>query len=691
MARTDLGLTVLLLAALSGCSLLVQDVPLPACTTDDECAALNATPGEKLITGCRRYQCTGGVGNPGTCVYRPLDADDDGHISAMCPSGDDCDDSRPSIFEGHAEVCDGLDNDCDLVIDDGNLGASPPSIEFETTGAAELTWGTEGSGAYRDTNTTFTFARTAEGVLQPALPLVVDANDVAGRAKLLEDGVQPQAARRKVAWLSGPSCADSAECPQPVCDRVPEPPDGGFWVLGTCGSVDGGFAYPCRIDRDCGWVCASERCVPPAREDVEVSEAKLHEVAISPIGGDGAFAVGVDLDGCSAGRLRVGWLDTRGHLATFGPEARSNVWLGVDVGALLVPVDGGGVTGPLSCSGAERGVGGATRPAVAALSVDGSPQALTVYLGDARWRDRCGDAVAVPVQGLGLFREEGPGVIRAWVTGSNDGHPETFGETNGGGAPAVAAVGELGWVVGYPEATTEATTPLALHFVGLLARPVPFDALLPDGGGPAPAYVRRSTAAFGPEAPFLELPTGGRADDVSIAVGAVHGTTYDLGVTWMEDCTNAGGESVWFSLVRFDPMTPASATATAPVQLSSGMAPGGYPAVLYAGADHPFVLAGWARNSGAPVAPNARGGFVVAWAGSGVSAPNSAVYAVRVSEADGLPVDAAPQQLRPTSDAISAGSVTLYATPGASGGQVSYSYWDNGFQVGSGHLICPAR
>lgn len=40
-----------------------------------------------------------------------LDADGDGHTACV----DDCDDSNPGIHAGHAEVCDGLDDDCDGV------------------------------------------------------------------------------------------------------------------------------------------------------------------------------------------------------------------------------------------------------------------------------------------------------------------------------------------------------------------------------------------------------------------------------------------------------------------------------------------------------------------------------------------------------------------------------------------------
>lgn len=45
------------------------------------------------------------------------DWDNDGHNDAYLGFGDDCDDTKLSINPSQAEVCDGLDNDCDGVVD----------------------------------------------------------------------------------------------------------------------------------------------------------------------------------------------------------------------------------------------------------------------------------------------------------------------------------------------------------------------------------------------------------------------------------------------------------------------------------------------------------------------------------------------------------------------------------------------
>ena len=52
------------------------------------------------------------------CTFTTLDKDGDGHPPIVC-GGDDCNDASGAAYPGHAELCDGLDNDCNLATDDG--------------------------------------------------------------------------------------------------------------------------------------------------------------------------------------------------------------------------------------------------------------------------------------------------------------------------------------------------------------------------------------------------------------------------------------------------------------------------------------------------------------------------------------------------------------------------------------------
>ena len=74
------------------------------------------------LIGCIGDDCSGT--EPCTLV----DADQDG-VDAC----EDCDDSDPGIFPGAAEICDGLDNDCDGVIDEDNVCDPCPQIPDDET------------------------------------------------------------------------------------------------------------------------------------------------------------------------------------------------------------------------------------------------------------------------------------------------------------------------------------------------------------------------------------------------------------------------------------------------------------------------------------------------------------------------------------------------------------------------------
>lgn len=145
------ALGAILFAACGRTELPVPD-PLPAtpeCFVDDDCPAIadrcspvvcELVPG--MIGGgglCVAQDpvdcddddvCTDDMCNPetGACEHTSaaLDLDGDGYLGpisgqtagASGACGDDCDDSNPSAFPGGLEVCDGVDNDCNGIIDD---------------------------------------------------------------------------------------------------------------------------------------------------------------------------------------------------------------------------------------------------------------------------------------------------------------------------------------------------------------------------------------------------------------------------------------------------------------------------------------------------------------------------------------------------------------------------------------------
>ncbi|HVW24280.1 MAG TPA: MopE-related protein [Polyangiaceae bacterium] len=132
--------------------------PLPAdgglgdCTADLDCGVLDLCAPIHCVAGacvaspkivcnddnpCTEDWC---ISTTGQCQFRSIthDEDGDGHnapIPGFAPGspgscGDDCDDTSPLAYPGAKEVCDGVDNDCNGIVDDGAryVPSSSPAV-----------------------------------------------------------------------------------------------------------------------------------------------------------------------------------------------------------------------------------------------------------------------------------------------------------------------------------------------------------------------------------------------------------------------------------------------------------------------------------------------------------------------------------------------------------------------------------
>ncbi len=132
--------TLLISLALGGCSIAaLDDFAIPSCAQHADCEPLNTSEGIGAQDGMR-YQCEEqpGEGSVRRCVLRPRDDDSDG-ITATAAGGEDCDDADAAVKPGAAETCNGIDDDCDGVVDDG-VPRDEREIAVEVDGGAALAW-----------------------------------------------------------------------------------------------------------------------------------------------------------------------------------------------------------------------------------------------------------------------------------------------------------------------------------------------------------------------------------------------------------------------------------------------------------------------------------------------------------------------------------------------------------------------
>jgi hypothetical protein len=147
------------------------DVPMPDCITDEDCATedlcvrtacVEGKCAQPLTVECDDEDpCTEDTCLPenGSCDFRELALDQDkdgfkGPRPGFAPGapgscGDDCDDTSAKAYPGGTEVCDGVDNNCNGVIDEGMSYVPVGGGDVRVSGLDQIQAG-RGGIAYND-------------------------------------------------------------------------------------------------------------------------------------------------------------------------------------------------------------------------------------------------------------------------------------------------------------------------------------------------------------------------------------------------------------------------------------------------------------------------------------------------------------------------------------------------------------
>ena len=600
-------LLVGLLASTASCSLAGLDhFRVGSCAGN--CAQLNTRDGLDP-SGCHAWQCdaTGEFCE----LPRTVDRDHDGFSPIAC-GGTDCNDQDRDSVQGAVETCDGLDNDCNGIVDDVTMASSAPTPVPVVTGATAPTF--------------VTYADAADGVVvgfrtgSSTAMVVVDqidgastAHPVTGTASampeqaLTSSAASPGCPLPTLVSLAPPTCDATHACTTPTwrcvtagAGQICEPPvtnhsplhpmecttntecqDGlacnGREVCDPTGPAGMLDARGCRAG---ALPCATAACDELHDQCItsSVGACTFGDLALAPIDGNEWLTLAVTTDGCTDGRLRTGTVDASAPapaISFWGDHRMSTTWAGVDLDAM-------------GCTGASRRAGdvvGAAGIAVAGLAYDVLHD-RPITEGLAAWRAApvcsgvggCASPASASIEVLGLWREAGhagASPIR-WVDGSDDGRGVRLTDSASSARASVVSWALASGTAGYTIAYGRAGGGVALSFVSAFTAspatalapacttPTPPVCLAPDGGPDGVVHssddgesltqiaapgTSRTTPSLGTPIPEVIQPTTTVVGDVSVVTGAVSGATVPLALAW------ATSTDVVLAHVTFDPAT----------------------------------------------------------------------------------------------------------------------------------------